>query len=286
MALVVLIIVILSLIASVVLITWSTVPTLFDGFKIWQRKKEKSMEIEMDKQFYYEKSPRQIVRLYFILPPVLGIAGVVLLGSPLFIIIGVAAGLLIPNMLLRMREARRRQKFSDQLLDAIMILSSSLKGGLSLLQALEVLADEMAVPMCQEIGLIVRENKMGVTLEESLKGLNKRMALEELNLVVNSILVARETGGDLTKVLSRLSTTIRDNKKLKDSVRTLTLQGRLQGIIMSALPFVFIWWVVSFNREHFDIMLKSEIGRSLLLLAVVLQAVGMVLIRKFSTIKI
>ena len=165
-------------------------------------------------------------------------------------------------------------------------MSSSLKGGLSLLQALEVLIEEMPAPMAQEIGLVVRENKMGVSLEDSLKHLNKRMNMEELNLVINSILVARETGGELTKVFSRLTTTIRDNRKLKDSIKTLTMQGRMQGLIMSVLPFLFIFWVINFNREHFDIMLQSEIGRTLLFIAGILQIAGMFLIRKFSAIKI
>jgi tight adherence protein B len=154
------------------------------------------------------------------------------------------------------------------------------------LQSLEVLAEEMPAPMSQEIGLVVRENKMGVLLEDSLGNLSKRMNIEELSLLVNSILVARETGGDLTKVFSRIATTIRDNRKLKDNIKTLTMQGRMQGMIMSVLPFLFIIWVLSFNRHHFDIMLQSDIGRMLLFIAAALQAIGMILIRKFSSLRI
>ena len=154
------------------------------------------------------------------------------------------------------------------------------------MQGFEVLVEEMPTPMSQEIGLVVRENKMGVPLEESLVRLNKRMDLEELGLVVNALLISRETGGELTKVFSRLSTTIRDNRKLKDSIKTLTLQGRMQGVIMSALPILFVLWVISVDKKHFDIMLQNEIGRGLLILAVILQVIGMFLIRKFSTIKI
>ena len=80
--------------------------------------------------------------------------------------------------------------------------------------------------------------------------------------------------------------TIRDNRKLKESIKTLTLQGRLQGAIMSLLPILFVIWVLSVNKHHFDIMLTSDTGRMLLVLAVILQVVGMFLIRKFSTIKI
>lgn len=229
---------------------------------------------------------QQTTNLYFVLPPLFAILGAVVFKSFIFFVLGAGFGLLLPNLLVQMQERNRKNKFNSQILDAIMILSSSLKGGLSLLQSLEVLVEEMSAPMSQEMGLVVRENKMGVTLEESLKHLMDRMKMEELGLVVNSILVARETGGDLTKVLSRLSTTIRDNRKLKDSIKTLTMQGRMQGIIMSFLPFLFIWWVLSFNKGHFDIMLKSEMGRMLLFIAAILQTIGMVLIKKFSTINV
>jgi len=250
----------------------------------WQKKQEAMVAKEMDKMFY-DKNPKSIVMLYFILPVVFVLAGQVFLQSPIFIIFGVLIGLAIPNLILKIRYKRRMQKFNDQLLDAINMLSSCLKGGLSLLQGFEVLVEEMPAPMSQEMGLVIRENKMGIPLEESLVRLNKRMNIEELGLVISALLVARETGGELTKVFSRLSITIRDNRKLKESIKTLTLQGRLQGTIMSFLPIVFVAWVISVNRHHFDVMLSNDFGRMLLIAAVFLQITGMILLKIFSTIK-
>ena len=271
--------------AAIVLLTVGMLPFLSSKLGGWQVRREQAIVKELDKNFY-DLGRERIMRLQFILPLVLGILAFVFFQSFLMAVFGAVFGLFIPGLLLKIRAGQRRNKFNNQILDAIMVLSSSLKGGLSLLQALEVLTEEMPAPMSQEMGLVVRENKMGVSLEDCLVHLNKRMDMEELHLVVNSILVARETGGDLTKVLARLSITIRDNRKLKDSIKTLTLQGRLQGIIMSALPFLFVWWVLMFNRKHFDIMLNSQQGRVLLIVAVVLQLVGMILIKKFSTIKV
>ena len=199
---------------------------------------------------------------------------------------GVLVRLVVPLLGLRVMAMQRRAKLESQLVDAVMILSSSLKGGLSLVQSIEVLVEEMGAPISQEFGVILRENKMGITLEESLTRLHERLKIEELTYLVGSLLVARETGGDLTKVLSRLATTIRDNRRLKDSIKTLTLQGKLQGIIMSALPFFFVAWVLSFNKGHFDIMFSTEIGRMLLIAALFLQIIGMFLIKIFSTIRI
>lgn len=271
--------------SAILLISYALIPLILGRAKAWEEKKTKSVGQELDKMFY-DKNPRNIVRLYLALPPVLAALVFFFSMSFLFAIAGAVLGLLIPNFILRIKEQRRRQKFNNQILDAIMVISSSLKGGLSLLQVLEVVSEMMPAPMAQEMGLVVRENKMGITLEQSLRRLQERMYSEELNSLINAVLIARETGGDLVKVLGRLSVTIRDNRKLKDNIKTLTMQGRLQGLIMSALPFLFIAWVVSFNREHFNIMLQNELGRTLLFVAVILQVVGMILIRKFSQINI
>jgi len=277
--------IIIFITGSIVLFCLAVIPLVQEIIVSLEKKKEKTVAVEFDRLFY-DKSPKEIIRLYFILPPLLGLLGLIIFKSIIVLVGGVLVGLFIPNLTLKMRNVQRRHKFNNQILNAIMILSSSLKGGLSLLQALEVVAEEMPPPLNQEIGLVVRENKMGVTLEDGLKHLNDRMQMEELTLVLNSIMVARGTGGDLTKVFSRLTTTIRDNRKLKDSIRTLTLQGRMQGTIMSVLPFLFVWWVMTFNRQHFDIMLQSELGRMLIFAAAALQIIGMVLIRKFSTVRI
>ncbi|MDD5500972.1 MAG: type II secretion system F family protein [Candidatus Omnitrophica bacterium] len=275
----------LLILCSVILISFSLLPFFVQKIQSWQYQKEAVLAKEMDKMFY-DKSPKSIVMLYYVLPFVFGGAGYVLMQSPVFMILGVIVGVAIPNFILKARYKARISKFNDQLLDAINMLSSCIKGGLSLLQGLEVLVEEMPVPMNQELGLVVRENKMGIPLEECLKRLEKRMNIDELGLVVNALLVARETGGELPKVFSRLTVTIRDNRKLRESIKTLTLQGRMQGAIMSFLPIVFVVWVLSVNKHHFDIMLNSDLGRMLIIIAVVLQVVGMVLIKMFSTIKV
>ena len=86
-------------------------------------------------------------------------------------------------------------------------------------------------------------------------------------------------------VLSRLTDTIRDNLKLKEKIATLTLQGRMQGIIMMILPIGFAYFVYKQNPGHFDVMIQTELGRKLLALAVCLQIVGMILIKKISTMR-
>ena len=270
---------------SIGLLCSQGIPLILNRLHRLQDKKVDKTEKQLDTMFIEVKKERLFLA-YTLTPLVLGLATFLFFHNIIFILIGVGLGLFLPTVVIKNLQAQRKQRFQTQLVDGLMILSSSLKGGLSLLQSIEVLVEEMPAPLSQEFGLVLRENKMGVALEDSLKRLNERVDMEEVKLLTNSILVARETGGDLTKVLSRLSTTIRDNSKLKDTIRTLTLQGRLQGLIMSILPFVFIFGVVTFNREHFDVMFQNEMGRLLLFVAVILQVVGIILIHKFSTIRI
>jgi tight adherence protein B len=279
-----LIILILSF-TSICLISQQIIPLLIQRLQRAQAKKISQTEKQLEEMFVVVK-PGRLFLYYSLSPLILGGLAFFVFNSIAPALIAGGAGFILPAFVIKLMERQRRQKFLNQLVDGLMIISSSLKGGLSLLQAIEVLVEEMPAPISQEFGLVLRENKIGVTLEDSLKRLNERLHLEELGLLINSVLVARETGGDLTKVFSRLSTSIRDNHKLKESILTLTLQGRLQGMIMSLLPFIFVWWVLTFNRQHFDIMLNSEQGRMLLFIALGLQILGIFLIRKFSRIRI
>lgn len=250
----------------------------------WQKKRTEKMLPGLD-QIWVEVPFKKLILMNILFPLILFGVGIFIAKNMLGGVIGFAIGLILPSLFIRYLERNRKKKFANQLVDALMMLSGALKAGLSLLQAMEVLVEEMPTPISQEFGLVIRENRVGANLEESLIRLNKRMQIEELELMINSILVARTTGGDLTKVFSRLATTIRDTHKLKEHIKTLTLQGRIQGIVMSVLPIFFAWWVLTFNKQHFDIMFQSQTGRMLLFLAIILQVVGMYLIHRFSAIK-
>lgn len=273
------------IISSIILVGMEIIPLITEKFKQFQFKKVNKAEAQLNNMYISVKRKRLLL-FYTLSPLALGLAVFFLFNNLILAVLISLGGLIVPDIVIKKLAALRRGRFQNQLIDTLMLISSSIKAGLSLLQAIEVVAEETPAPISDEFGLILREHRMGITLEESLSHLTQRMPLNELRLIVNAILVAKETGGDLTKVISRLCTTIRDNRKLKDTMLTLTLQGKLQGMIMSCLPFLFAAWVISFNREHFSIMFNSETGRTLLIAAIVLQAVGLILIRRFSTIKI
>jgi tight adherence protein B len=223
---------------------------------------------------------------YGVTPLVFGALGLVVSRNLIIGLVGLGVGMVLPELAVRQVGVLRKLRFQSQLVDALFMLSSSLKAGLSLTQSFEVLEAEMSPPASQEFGLVVRAHKVGRTFEEAIQQLNRRMACEEMNLMTTAILVGRETGGDVTHIISQLVGTIREKKKLKDKVKTLTLQGRLQAYIMSALPVFFFVWVRSMNPGYFELMFTDPLGRTALAVAVGLWVTGMLLLMHFSKVEI
>ncbi len=217
------------------------------------------------------------VACYIVFPPgEMKLAGVA---------VGFIGGFLLPGIYTQVLITQNRQKFNTQLIDALMIMSSSFRGGLSLVQAMEAVVEEMPDPIAQEFAIVLGENKMGVTLDEALNHLYNRMASPALQQMITAILLARETGGNLPVIFNRIVTSIRETNKVLQNLKTLTLQGRIQGVIMSMLPFGFISIVTSTNRSFFDQMLTSDIGRGLLIYSVISWTIGAFLVWKISSLK-
>lgn len=227
--------------------------------------------------------PRQrLMAIYIAAPIVLALVAWVILPKLFVIPPALAIGLLVPRLFVRIVEMKRRHKFQTQLVDALMVLSGSLKAGMSIIQSLEVLAEEAVPPMSEEIGLALKEVKMGLALDESLRRLKKRMPVDELNLIITAILVARETGGDITSVFSKLIETIRERQKLKERVKTLTVIPRLQGWIMACIPVVFAMFVTGVNKGYFDRLYHDPVGQMIAVIAAGMWLVSLALIVWFS----
>ena len=196
--------------------------------------------------------------------------------------IGLVGGIVVPSAVITHMDRAQRKKFHAQLVDGLLLLSSSLKAGLSMLQSFTVVAEEMPQPLSQEFGLILKEARMGVNLDEAVKHLTGRMPSDDTTLFVTAVLVAREAGGDVTHIFARLVETLRDRKKIKEKIKTLTFMARLQGIIMGMLPFVFSWVVYQMDHNYFRYFLNDPMGRMMLVTIIVLQIIGTIMFVRFS----
>ena len=258
---------------------------LFERYSLFQQQRMHKVINRKDQMVILsEKHP--LVGVFFILPLLLGVLGFIFSRSPLGALAGAAAGLIIPKIWIKQMAAKRIRDVANQLVDGLMLLSSSLKAGMSLSQAFDVLVEEFPPPISEEFGLALRENQMGLPMEDCLEHLKKRIPISDIDLVCTAINIARETGGDLTEVFSQLVSTIREKKKLEDRVRALTIQGKLQGGIMAILPFAFGIFIYSMNPGNFNIMLEDQLGRTLLVWAVISEIIGIVLIKILSKVEV
>lgn len=269
-----------------VLVLYQIIPMILERLENWQKKKAVTTSKVLD-NIFVTMHYKRLLHFQILCPVIFGALGFFMLKQNIVgIIVGVALGLIFPQLAVRIYDSRRRQKFNSQLVDGLMILSGSLKAGLSLLQTFEVLVEEMPQPISQEFNLLLRENRMGVPLEECLAHLKKRMRSEDLDLVVTAMLIGRETGGELPGIFNQLVFTIRERDKLLGKVKALTVQGRLQGIIMSLLPVAFVAFAYKTNPHFFDIMLKEKVGQFLMLYAFCSYIIGVVLIKIFSKVEV
>lgn len=164
------------------------------------------------------------------------IAGWLLSGS---LLPGIGAGLIvyfIPGSILRWRVSRRKIAFDKQLLDVIMLINGAVRAGFSLLQATEVVVEEMDSPSSDEFARVVQEVQLGLSLPHALENLAERMENDDFNLLVTSVEIQYQVGGNLATMLDAVSETIRERTRLFGEVRVITTQQRYTGYLLSLLP--------------------------------------------------
>lgn len=260
-------------------------PSLAHRIRRYQQVRVTKAARNLDEMFM-DVRPAWLAVIYGIGPIVCGVVAFFFVHNLLITLLVVAASVVLPDLWLKLSKELRKRKFQNQLLDVLFLLSSSLRAGLSLTQALETIEAEMSPPASQEFGLMIKAHRLGRPLDEAFKILNDRMACEELNLITTAMLVARETGGDVTRIINEVIGTIREKKKLTDKLRTLTLQGKLQAYIMSLLPLMFASFIGTFNKNYFDLMLNDPLGNMMLMAAIGLWIGGMFLLFKLSRVEI
>ena len=272
---------------SICLLGINLVPVLLTTSNQMNKDQAQAVVGKVDR-FLKEEDLKKMYLLTLLGPIVLGVVGGIFFPEGrkfIGVIVGLVFGYLLPRMAIGRIIAIRKQKFNDQLTDAIMIMSSSFRGGLSLVQAFESVVDEMPEPSRSEFGVVLGENKMGVSLDESLNRLYLRMPSPAMQQMVTAILLARETGGNLPVIFSRIVSSTRERKKVEKNLQTLTVQGKIQAIVMTGLPVFFFFTVSGSNPHFFDVMLNSAMGQKLLVICIVLWVLGALSIWKISTFK-
>ena len=192
----------------------------------------------------------------------------------------------VPWFVLWALKAARLNKFHQQLPDAIDLMVSILRSGHSLPQAVKSVADDMPAPCGTEFALITHRMSLGQSLPTALYSTVERLQSFEIDLIRRATAIQLEVGGSLSDLLEKTNGTLRQRLKLKRQVKVLTAQSRLTGIIVGLMPFVIAAVFSLFNPNYLQPLLTTNLGKGLLSLAVMMQIIGFLVMRKLSTFKV
>ncbi len=207
--------------------------------------------------------------------------------------IGVLAALLVgamlfplPRLVLRYLKKQRLIKFNIQLEDALGMMSSSLKAGFSITQALEKVSEQDMHPIALEFRLLIQELQLGVPIDQALDNMARRIGSEDFELVATAIITARQTGGELTETLERVAALIRERGRINAKVRALTAMGRLQALMIGAMPFLLLWGMYHISPGMMDSFVGSFAGVLAIGAVCLLVIGGFLTIRKITNIEV
>lgn len=203
----------------------------------------------------------------------------------IFVIIVLVFGLLAPPLYVNKKRAKRVELFEQQLIDAISIMSSCLKAGLTFQQALVSISTEMPNPISEEFGRVVKELKLGSSIETALTRLSDKIGSQNFMMIVSAILIQRQTGGKLSEILTNISGTIKERFKIKNEIKVLTATARTSGLVVGLMPVAIILVFMLFNPDYVTIFFESNLGIAMVIVAMVLELIGYLLIRKIVNIK-
>jgi len=230
----------------------------------------------------------RVAEYYYIrLGLALGLAAVLLLlRDPLSAAVGALLGYFLPRMWVGRRIGSRLNSFNKQLPDTITLLSNSLRAGSSFLQSIELVSRESPAPMGPEMGRVVREVNLGLSMEEALSNLVRRIKSDDLDLMVTAIGVQQQVGGNLAEILDTIAFTIRERVRIKGEIRTLTAQGRYSGYLVAFLPIAIMVTLNFINPEFMQPLFTELIGQILLVVGAIMMLIGFFAIQKITDIKV
>lgn len=207
-------------------------------------------------------------------------------GAVLWAVVGIAAAVMLPLLLLQFKADKRLRDFNEQLPDILDLIAGSLRSGWGIQQSLDLVVQEVGDPARSEFRRTQAEARLGLPLEEALERMTVRMKSDDLRWVVSAISIQREVGGNLAEVLNSVSHTIRERAELQRQVTALTAESRLSMVILSVLPFAVFVMMYLVNREYVIMAMRSPVGVGSFAAGAVLLVIGIVWLNSIMKIEV
>ena len=209
-----------------------------------------------------------------------------LLGGAPMALVGAAAGAYLPFFIVFNRRNRRQRQITHQLPEALDFLSRALRAGQSFTTGLQLMSEELPPPLSAEFRRCYDQHSLGQAIEEALRDTAIRLESADFAFFATAVTIQRQSGGDMAEVLSNISHMVRQRLRLQQAVKSKTAEGRFTGYIMVAFPLVMFCVTSFLDPQRGNIMLSTQEGHVLLGVAVALQLLGIVLIRKITTVRV
>ncbi len=202
------------------------------------------------------------------------------------LLIGGIVSIRVPSALLESLKRSRGVKVNKQLMDALILLSNSLRSGMDIVQGFEMVSKDLLPPISDEFGLVVKNYQLGTPFEQALDGMVNRVDSRMLAYIVKAIIIQRQVGGNLPVIFARLVENIREESKLEEKLQALTAQQRIQSIVVSVMPFIMMAVMFLFQPTQMINFYTSPVGMIIFLFCVVWIFIGMNVLRKLGDIKV
>ena len=195
-------------------------------------------------------------------------------------------GFSLPIMYVMRKRKRRLKMASNQLGEALGTMANSLRAGFSFMQTLNMVAKEVGEPLGPEFLKAIQEINYGITLEEAFENLLNRLPDKELEIVLNTLVIQRSSGGNLAVLLETMQETIFDRCRVQDEVKTLTAQGRMSAVIITILPIALALYIRLVNPDYFQLLFSHPLGWVMVVIGSLSIIMGWFFINKIVQIEV
>ena len=210
---------------------------------------------------------------------ILGSGGVLLVVLPL--LFG-----LMPLFFVLIKRSQRSTKLSQQLPDALEMMARSLRAGHALQSSFKMVATEMPTPVSVEFGRAFESQELGMPFEKAVADMTRRAPdNQDLKIFALSVIVQKETGGNLVEIIEKIADTVRLREKFQGKLRGLTAEGRMSSYILGALPFVSLLFMLFGNRDYLMPMFEESVGHYVLAYGIISWVLGFLWMRKMIKVK-
>lgn len=203
-----------------------------------------------------------------------------------FFAAGLYIGLKMPGIILDSLKRRRGEKINKQLMDALILLSNSLKSGMDIVQGFERVSSDLRPPISDEFGLVIKNYKLGTPFEKALENMEERVESRLLSYMVKAIVLQRQVGGNLTKIFERIVENIREESKLEEKLQAMTAQQRIQSLVVAIMPWIMVGVLFVFQPEVMIKFYTSPIGIIILFMCIVWIGIGIKMVSKLGEIRV